>query len=517
MAVVTPGILKDAIRREKDYRDAEESLFEFCRHAWHVIEPGHEFKSNWHLEAIASHLEAVQEGDIKNLVLNIPPGTSKSILVSVMLNAWWWIKDPSLRVFSASYGESLAVRDSMKTRAIILSDWYQARWPHVQIKKGEDQKAKFDLTEGGSRMAAGIGGKMTGYHMDLKIVDDPHSAKTAQSDAERQTALDWFDQTLSTRGVSRNAATICVMQRLHERDISGHIIDDIGGYTELCLPMRYEAALRKPKTCIGFEDPRTKEGELLWPALFPEKVVQALERNLGEYASAGQLQQRPSPAGGGILRVSHFQMWPADKELPAFEAVIQSYDTAFVEHSKGDPSALTVWGFFTHEGRKCMLLLDSFAGNLGYPALKQKVLDEWKSEYGEAKRRADFILVEKKASGQSIIQDMQVAGLPVRPYNPGSASKETRAHMTAPILETNIVYIPESKKQPKQFVSWAKDFVKECEMFPNGAHDDSVDTFTQCVIYARDANLIASLENIEDEEELTVDYAAKRYGNPYSR
>lgn len=514
---IAPGILLGAIKREKDYRDAEDSLFEFCRHAWHVIEPGQEFKSSWHLEAIAEHLEAIASGDIKNLLVNIPPGTSKSIFVSVMLNAWWWIREPSLRVFSASYGESLAVRDAQKTRAIILSDWYQARWPDVRIKKGEDQKAKFDLESGGSRMATGIGGKATGFHMDLKIVDDPHSAKTAQSDAERQTALDWFDQTLSTRGVSRDAATVVVMQRLHERDISGHIIDDIGGYTHLMLPMRYESAMKKPKTSIGFEDPRTKDGELLWPELFPEKVVKSLERNLGEYGASGQLQQRPSPAGGGILKTDHFQLWSSDRSLPHFDAVIQSWDTAFTERSTGDPSALTAWGFFTYEGKKCALLLDAFNDNLGYPALKAKVIEEWGSTYGEAKRRSDFILVEQKASGQSIIQDMRVAGLPVKPYNPGRADKVTRAHMAAPILETDCIYVLESKARPKQFVSWATKFVKECELFPNGAHDDLVDTCTQVIIYARDANLLASLENIEEDEEHAVDYSSKSRRNPYTQ
>jgi len=517
MSGVPPGILLDAIKREQNYRAAEGSLAAFVKHAWHVIEPNTPYSDNWHIHAVCEHLEAVSAGEIMNLLVNVPPGTSKSIVVSAMWSAWEWITDQSLRVLGASYGEDLAVRDARKTRDIITSPWYQERWPHVQIARGQDQKTYYALTGSGWRLATSVGGRATGQHPDRKIVDDPHSAKQAQSDAERTAATSWFKSTLSTRGVSRKAKTVVVMQRLHEQDVSGLILDELGSeYDHLFLPMRYERGTRKKATSIGFEDPRTTEGSLLWPELFPEPVIAKLEVALGSYGAAGQLQQRPAPAGGGILKVDHIQLWPSDKTLPDFDAVIQSWDTAFTEKTTGDPSACTAWGFFSHEGKRCMLLLDAMADTLSYPNLKKQIITDWSNEYGESKRRADFVLVEQKASGQSVIQDLRVAGIPVRPYNPGKADKITRAHMAAPILETDVVYVMASKVEPKLPVTWARAFVKQMEEFPNAAHDDLVDTFTQVTIYARDAGLIASLE-IEQEDDENDEPEERRQDNPYSR
>lgn len=514
-AIISPAIMMDAIKREKLYRAAENSLMSFVEQSWHIIEPTTKFSNNWHLEAIAEHLEAISAGELGNLLINIPPGTCKSILVSVMWPAWEWITDPSLRIMGASYGEDLAVRDAQKTRDIILSEWYKQRWEHVRIVKGSDQKTKYDLTGRGWRLATSVGGRGTGEHPRRIIVDDPHSAKQAQSDAERKTAVDWVGGTLSTRGASQGAKTIIVMQRLHEQDVSGFVLSDLHeDYEHLFIPMRYESGTAKKATSIGWKDPRTVEGSLLWPELFPEKVLKKIETALGSYGTAGQMQQRPAPAGGGILKIAHFQLWPVGKTLPDFDCVVQSWDTAFTEKTTGDPSACTVWGATKFEGKQIAILLDYKADTMAYPTLKKTVIEDWGSVYGEQQRHADFVLVEKKASGQSIIQDLQVAGIPCRGYNPGNADKVARAHMTAPILETDVIYIPESSVKPGHVVSWAQPFVDQVELFPNAKNDDGVDTFTQTMIYFRDAGLIASpaVEVEEEEEEYT-----KPATNPYGR
>lgn len=516
MGSIGPIILLDALKREKLKRLAETSLYEFTKQAWCIIEPGTTFRSSWHLETICEHLEAVTLGEIENLLINIPPGFSKSIISSVMWPAWMWIVDPSKRVMSASYGEDLAVRDAMKTKEIITSDWFQRNWPYVQIAKGQDQKTHYVLTEAGWRLATSVGGRATGLHPDIKIVDDPHSAQQAASDAERQRALDWFTGTLATRGVSRNAKTVVIMQRLHEQDVSGLILDRFSKeYEHLCLPMRFETNSRKP-TKLGFVDPRSVEGGLLWPELFPEKTVAKLEAALGDYGTAGQLQQRPAPSGGGVLKVGHLQKWPAGKELPPFDYVIQSWDTAFSERTTGDPSAMTVWGTAKVDGKQIAILLDCFADRMGYPALKARVIEEWKSAYGETARRSDTILVEQKASGQSILQDLRQAGIPARPYNPGKADKMVRAHTIAPILDAELIYIPESTKNKGQFVTWALPLLKEIEVFPNGAHDDMVDTLTQAIIYLKDAGWLASGAYEEEDEDEYADSAYNSIKNPYA-
>jgi predicted phage terminase large subunit-like protein len=516
MGAISPGILLDFLKREKLTRSAEASLLSFAEQAWEIIEPTAKFEKNWHLEAIAEHLEAVSAGEIQNLLVNMPPGCCKSILVSVIWPAWDWLLDPSLRILGASYGEDLAVRDARKTRDIITSDWYQDRWPHVKLVKGDDQKTKYSLTARGWRMATSVGGRATGEHPDRKIVDDPHSAKQAASDAERTTGVTWFNSTLSTRGVARGASTVVVMQRLHEQDISGFILDNFTDYEHLCLPMRYEKELAKPKTKLGFVDPRTTEGSLLWPQLFPEEKIKKMETALGEYGTAGQLQQRPAPTGGGILKSKGLQLWPAGKELPEFDFVVQSWDTAYTEATTGDPSALTVWGTAKHEGKQIAVLLDCFTDNLAYPKLKLKVIEEWGSRYGKDDRHADTTLVEQKSSGHSIIQDLRQAGIPVRAYNPGKADKVVRAHTVAPLIDAQIIYIPESTREPSKFVSWARPLIKEMEVFPNGAHDDMVDTLTQALIYLKDAGFIASGEGYEEDkiEEYADDKVLKT--NPYA-
>lgn len=417
--------------------------------------------------------------------------THNSILVSVAWPAWEWKDNPALRYLGASYGADLAIRDAAKTRDILFSPLYQQLWPKTQVKRGADNKLKYELTAGGWRIATSVGGRATGEHPDRKIVDDPHNAKQAESDAERAAALVWFDRTLSSRGKSRGAKTVVVMQRLHESDVTGHILaEKFDDYEHLCLPMTYEG--RRFKTRIGWEDPRTTEGSLLWPEMFPPKSVNELSKLLGEYGTAGQLQQRPAPAGGGILKVKHFQLWPVDRELPVFEKVVQSYDGAYSEEESkhNDPSACTVWGTFSHGKIRGAMLLDAWDEYLGYPQFRQKVVDEWHAVYGKTKdrkgRKADVVLVEKKSSGISILQDLRAAKIPATPYDPGRADKVQRAHNVAPMLELDVLYIPESKKEPGKPVMWARKFLDQVEKFPNSEHDDYVDTFTQCLILLRD-------------------------------
>ena len=519
-APISPALLRDALRREKEYRAAESNLIDFARAAWPIIEPGAEFVDGWHLHAIADHLEAVSSGEIENIVINIPPGCCKSILVSVIWPAWEWVRAPHLRYLGASYGADLAIRDAQKCRDIITSEWYQARWSQVQVRKGSDQKTKYELESGGWRMATSVGGRATGEHPDRKIVDDPTNAAQAASDTERNTANLWFDRTLSTRGKSRGARTVVVMQRLHETDLTGHILASGRGYEHLCLPMEYEKGSKRYVTKIGWEDPRSVEGSLLWPELFSAKSVAELKVELGSYGVAGQLQQRPAPEGGGILKTKHFQLWPQGRELPVFDFVVQSYDTAFEEKENNDPSACTVWGVFEEKGRRCAMLLDAWADHLGYPDLRTKVVDEWHAVYGKTKtrkgRKADVVLIEKKASGQSLLQDLRAANVPATPYLP-QGGKVPRAHQAAPILELDVIYIPESGKEPGEFVTWARDFVEQCGKFPNAAHDDYVDTFTQTMIYLRDAGWL-ELERASDDEVEEIDYHAlkKRKVNPYA-
>lgn len=516
---IAPAILLNAVREEKKRRAAENSLIEFTRQAWDIIEPGTPFTEGWHLNVICEHLEAVAKGEIRNIIFNFPPRHMKSIAIAVMFPCWVWASRPSHRWLFASYSGSLSVRDSLKCRRLIQSTWYQERWgSKFKLIGDQNTKAFFENDQYGYRFATSVGGSTTGHGGDVIVADDPHNSLEAQSDALRETALEWWDQAMSTR--LNNPATGCkviVMQRLHERDLSGHLLKG-GGYEHVCLPAEWDGVKRV--TSRGNYDPRTVEGELLWPQRFDKKSLDEIKTALGDYGTAGQLQQRPSPAGGGILKIGHIKMWPADQSIPKLQYVIQSYDTAFTAKVANDPSACTVWGITSHQGKNIALLLDAWTAHLEYPELKERMIAEWNDEYGDAdkedpqskRRKPDLLLIEEKASGQSLIQDLRLSNLPIMGYNPGRADKISRAHQIAPLLDAGFIYMPESRKKKGQFVSWAVEVIDQMEKFPADEHDDLVDTATQALIYLKD---VGFLEVSVTKDEDVVQYQ-KPLRNPYA-
>jgi predicted phage terminase large subunit-like protein len=486
--------LLEKVKAEKARRSASASLYEFVKQSWHVVEPGVPFMESWHIEEICEHLEAVSAGEIHRLLINIPPRHSKSTIVSVMWPAWEWITDPAQKFLCASYSGTLSTRDNLKTRRLLQSPWYQERWGHM-FKFAGDQNAKqrFENDKTGYRLATSVGGTATGEGGSRLILDDPHGAQAAQSEAMRESDLEWFDMVWSTRlNNPKTDAMVTVMQRLHERDISGHILNDIKGWEHICIPAEWDGKHRK--TILGAYDPRKVKGELICPDRFGDKEITMLKQLLGEYGTAGQLQQDPAPVSGGILKTKYFGLWSADDGLPPFEYILQSYDCAFTEKTTGDPTACTVWAMFTHKGERNAMLIDAWDEHLSYPDLRAKAIKDWTTEYGgmskesphSRARRPDRILVEAKASGQSLLQDLRLAKVPAVGYNPGKADKISRAHQAAPTLELGLLWIPESKKNRGQPVSWAAAFLKQLAKFPVAEHDDYVDTFTQAVIYLKD-------------------------------
>jgi len=492
-APLKPEVMLDMIRRERERRAASASLYEFVKQAWSTVEPGVPFIPSWHIEVICEHLEAVSSGEVRKLLVNIPPRHSKSTIVSVMWPMWEWLARPEEKFLCASYSGNLSIRDNLKARRLVQSPWYQERWGHL-FKLAGDQNAKqrFENDKTGYRLATSVGGTATGEGGSRLILDDPHSAQEAQSDVIRESALEWFDVVWSTRlNDPKRDAMVTIMQRLHEKDISGHILEDIGGWEHLMIPAEWDGVPRK--TSLGPYDPRRKPGELICPERFGLKEITELKQLLGTYGTAGQLQQDPQPSEGGILKTKHFQLWPADKALPQFEYVLQSYDCAFTEKTTGDPTACTVWAVFTHAGQRQAMLIDAWDEHLSYPELRTRAIRDWGTEYGgttvkdglRTARRPDRVLVEAKASGQSLLQDLRLAKVPAVGYNPGMADKVSRAHQAAPTLELGLLWVPESGKNRGQPVSWASAFLKQVGKFPVAEHDDYVDTFTQAIIYLK--------------------------------
>ena len=520
---VSSLVLLDAVRAARQQHRAEASLYEFVKQGWHVIEPGVPFTHGFHLEVICEHLEAVTHGDIRRLLINIPPRHAKSTIVAVMWPVWEWLSRPEEKYLCASYSGVLSTRDALKARRLLQSPWFQDRWgDRVVLTGDQNAKQRYENDKTGYRIASSVGGTATGEGGSRLILDDPHGAQDAQSDTMRASTLEWFDTVWSSRlNDPRSDAMVVIMQRLHEQDVSGHILTDLRGWEHLCLPAEFDGKRRK--TSLGAYDVREAKGDLLWPERFTTAVLTEMKQAMGEYGTAGQLQQDPVPSGGGIIKVEHFKMWMVSDYMPQFEYVLQSYDCAFTEKTSGDPTACTTWGIFFHKGQRHAMLVDAWDEHLSYPDLRKRSIEDWHAQYGGDKRanpptkprKPDRVLVEAKASGQSLLQDLRLAKVPAVGYNPGNADKVSRAHQATPTLELGYLWIPESTKNPGQFVSWAKPFIKELSKFPVTEHDDYTDTFSQAVIYLKDEGWF-ELPKALDDEILEQDYTKKRKKvNPY--
>ena len=471
------------------------SLKEFTKNSWETIEPSRDFYDNWHIDAISDHLQAVVNGDIKRLIINIPPRHMKSISVAVALPAWTWTHQPSKKFLFASYANSLSIRDSVKCRRLIDSAWYKNHFGDCfNLTTDQNQKQRFENDKTGIRIATSVDGALTGEGGDIIVIDDPHNVREAESTTVREGVLDWWDQAMQTRlNDPKTGAFIIIMQRVHEKDLTGHILaNEYNDWDHLCLPARYEYAHPTPvKSSLGFVDPRAKERELLWPERIDDKTLLSLETSLGSYASAGQLQQRPMPRGGGILKSKWWVPWEKE-DMPNVEYVLQSYDTAFSIKEKSSYSARTTWGVFRADSQINVIVLEMWYDRVTYPQLRklaQESYEQWEP---------DAVMIEKKASGQSLLQDLRMAGVPVLEYMP-DRDKEARAHASSALLEDGRIYFPSDKK-------WARNLIEICAAFPAGENDDIVDTCTQAWLRLRKGWFIThSTDYEEDDNEQKTD------------
>jgi predicted phage terminase large subunit-like protein len=443
------------------------SLATFVKEAWHVLEPSMPYSHGWHIDAMCHHFEAVTYGEIKRLLINVPPGTMKSMLAAVFWPAWEWGPQdlPGTRFIGASHAEDLATRDCLKMRDLVNSEWFQERWP-IPMKTDQNQKKSFSNDKFGWRQSCPVK-SMTGKRGDRVLWDDPHSVEDAYSKASLATALRVFKETLPTRLSSpKDSAIVVLMQRLSEGDVSGEILSGDYGYEHLCLPMEFEPA-RKCFTSIGFEDPRTKEGELLFPERFPEEVVARDKAVMGSHATAGQFQQRPTTLGGELIKGEHFILY--DKPPKMVRRTIYA-DTAMKTGEHNDFSVFECWGL-GDDGK--IYLLDLLRGKWEAYNLEQRAVSFWQKHKALDKELGplNIMKVEDKASGTGLIQKLRhEAKVPIAGI-PRDKDKYTRYMGISGYIEAGYVCLP--KNAP--FLS---DFIAEAESFTaddTHIHDDQLD------------------------------------------
>ena len=526
MNIVDPDIRTRSIelRKEFDRRQlralflGEGGLLRFVKHFWHILEPQTVFVDGWPLEAICDHLQAVSEGRITRLLINVPPGFMKSLLTDVFWPAWEWATvGAHLRYVTFSYSAMLTERDNRRFGALVTSQEYQELYgDKVQIVKLGDRIVSNKAT--GWKLASSVGGVGTGERGDRIILDDPHNVKEAESEIIRSETARWFRESMSNRlNDMERGAIVVIMQRLHGDDVSGVILDKGMAYEHLMIPMEYDYDRQTDenyeplRTSIGWYDPRFDDGTpdeinytLAWPERFPEHVWSAIKTDIGPYAESGQYGQQPSPRGGGIFKREWWQLWEsADGKFPVFDYVMASLDSAFTEQERNDPSALTIWGIFQNEeGLNRAMLVHAWRKHLEFsgprmPALPGESKGQWivrtQAKWGLMewvkhtceRFKVDNLLIEAKASGMSAAQELQNRygrldfGVQLCPVK---GSKEARAYAVQPTFSQLLVYAPAR--------DWAEMCIEEMEAFPKHKYDDLCDSSTQALKFMRDAGLL---------------------------
>ena len=461
----------EAIRREVERRRLISSLHAFVVAAWHILEPASPFLDGWHIRAICQHLEAVTRGEIKRLIINMPPRHGKSLLVSVFWPAWVWTTRPASRWIFSSYAQSLSSRDARKFRRLISSPWYRETFGAALFSLNGDQNTKLEIENDrtGHRIATSVGASGTGKGGEVVAVDDPHKVGEAESRAKREAVVQWWREEMSTRGDSSASARVLVQQRVHVEDLTGVMLASAEDWVLLRLPARFEGD--KTPNAIGFVDPRTDLGELLWPAGCPASRLDELEAALGSpYAIAGQLQQRPAPRGGGLIKDTWLTRYTTP---PPLEAIVISAD--FSHGSTKSGASYHVFAAFGLSG-KHSYLLDVERFRAGFP----EALTRFKS-FCNRWPAADLKLVENKAAGRSINQSFDLHGIDgIWPVEPPQKDKVARLEDETPYLAAGYLHVPE-------VADWIVDFVFEATNFPRAGSDDQVDVLTQFLHWRRDA------------------------------
>lgn len=474
----------------------------FIRMSWSQVEPN-ELVWNWHMGAMAEALEAVSLGQIRWLIINVPPGMSKSLIVATFWPAWDWLENPSRRFIFATYGQDLSDKNATLHRNLVLSEWFQERWPHVQIdKENARKKREFFNTAKGWRFSTSVGGQLTGRHGDVLVFDD----LTKAQDADGRHIVDpvaihkandfWFKTMHTRRADPQKTIKVGIMQRLHHEDTAGLCIDK-GGYVRLVLPMEYDPA-RKCVIYMGedgkafspplpelddegnkvgpeyeppegsrvlIEDPRTEPGELLNPERFTREVVEEDREEMGPGAFEAQMQQNPTPKEGMIFKIAKLNTWHT---LPKGLRQIITVDCSFKKKESADQVAIQCWGVKNPNYYLCDQILGRFDVGETMEMIGE-MKDRWPRTVG--------VYVEDKANGPAVMQMLGDTIPGLKEWSPGSDSKTGRAEAVSPLVDAGNVWTPDPQTHP-----WVQAYKTTLGRFPLVTHDDEVDATSMALL-----------------------------------
>lgn len=465
-------VLKELFLLEQQARRLETRELaqdKFMAYAKHVYEG---FIEGTHHRIIAEKLERIASGELKRLIVNMPPRHSKSEFASFLMPSWFLGRNPKLKIIQATMNTELAQRFGRKVRDLIADPRYHEVFPNTDLKADSQAAGRWETSAGGEYFAAGVGAAMTGRGADLLIIDDPHSEQDALSSTAYDHAYEWYTSGPRQR-LQPGGSIIIVQTRWSKKDITGRLLDAMSKdmMADQWEVVEFPAIL--------------PSGEPLWPEFWQKDELLKVKASLSLGKWNAQWQQNPTSEETAVVKRDWWREWDS-QDTPNLEYVIQSYDTAYSKKETADYTAITTWGVFTplYNDEKHLILLDAKKGRWNFPELKAVAQEEY--EYWEP----DTMLIEAKASGQPLADELHRLDLPIATFAPGrkkgggGLDKTTRLHMVSPIFESGKVWYPEGEK-------FAEEVIEEVASFPNGDHDDFVDSMTMALMRFRNGGLIS--------------------------
>jgi len=464
-------LLEDQQKRLLAREQAQEKFMAYAKHVYDG------FIEGTHHRIIAEKLERIASGELKRLIVNMPPRHSKSEFASYLMPSWFLGRNPKLKIIQATMNTELAVRFGRKVRDLIADPIYREIFPNTDLKQDSQAAGRWETSAGGEYFAAGVGAAMTGRGADLLIIDDPHSEQDALSSTAYDNAWEWYTSGPRQR-LQPGGSIIIVQTRWSKKDITGRL-----------LQAQQKDLMADQWEVVEFPA-ILPSGEPLWPEFWKKDELLKVKASLSVGKWNAQWQQNPTSEETAMVKREWWQEWQED-DVPELDYVIQSYDTAYSKKETADYSAITTWGVFQphRNGDQHLILLDAKKGRWNFPELKSIAQEEY--DYWEP----ELMLIEAKASGTPLADELRLLNLPVATFAPGrkrgggGMDKTTRMHMVSPIFESGKVWYPSGEK-------FADEVIEEVASFPNGDHDDFCDSMTMALMRFRQGGFI----NLRGEE-----------------
>ena len=462
-------MLKEKLDGFETQDKCQNNFLSYVEHMWP------EFICGRHHKIFADKLDKVASGKIKRLIVNMPPRHTKSEFASTFFPSFIMGKKPKMKIMQTTHTGELAVRFGRKVRNLMDQKEYKDVFPEVKLQADNKSAGRWETNKGGEYFAAGVGGAVTGRGADLLIIDDPHSEQDALSPNALESAWEWYTSGPRQR-LQPGGAIVLVMTRWSAIDLTAKLLDS------------QKEPLADQWEMIEFPAIFPETDNPLWPEFWPKDELLKVKSSIPGIKWNAQWMQNPTAEEGAIIKREWWKRWK-HKTIPPVKYIMQSYDTAFSKNQTADYSAISTWGVFkpSDDEPDCLILLDCQKGRWDFPELKEVAMREY--SYWEC----DMVLIEAKASGTPLTQELRRMGIPVVNYSPTRGhDKHSRMHSVAPIFESGMVYAPEK--------AFAEDMIEECASFPFGANDDLCDTMTQALMRFREGGFVSLATDYEDQE-----------------